>query len=259
MKDATLIQYSRFEDTKVEIGMPIIASSPWIPLARLFQLDRSSPEYRSETQAFSVHYGSWALVHLAVIEDPAFNKQLFDFLAALNNLHPIDKAMEKSFGVSADELDLRMRRYVQKASLDAFFEVKVPRVPPPKIPPGRDMSEAESLAMLAEAMLAAGTKPERLAEMIDAAYRKAPDSPRVLALRMQLAVRDRDDAALGRLLAELEPRASDARVARGAGLALFERVRESKPGDTMSPADRERLSRRAFELLDRASRASPTT
>ena len=254
---ATLIQYSRFEDTKVEIGMPIVASSPWIPLARLFQLDRSSPEYRSETQAFSVHYGSWALVHLAVIEDPVFNKQLFDFLAALNNLYPIEKAMEKSFDVSTDELDLRMRRYVQKASLDAFFEVKVARVPPPKVPPGRNMSEAESLELLAEAMLAAGTKPERLAELIEAAHRKAPDSPKALALRMRLAARDRDDVALGRLLAELEPRASDARFARGAGLALFERLRESKPGDPMSPADRERLSRRAFELLDRAVMSKP--
>ena len=46
-------------------------------------------------------------------------------------------------------------------------------------------------------------------------------------------------------------------VARGVGLALFERVRESKPGDPMSPADRERLSRRAFELLDRAVMSKP--
>ena len=119
------------------------------------------------------------------------------------------------------------------------------------------MSEAESLELLAEAMLAAGTRPERLAELIDAAYRKAPDSPKVLALRMQLAVRDRDDVALTRLHADSEPRVSDPQVARGVGLALFERVRESQPGDPMSPTDRERLSRRAFELLDRAVMSRP--
>ena len=254
---ATLIQFSRFHDTKVEIGIPLLSRGRWIPLAELFQLDRSSPEYRSEMQAMSVHYGSWSLVHLAFIEDPAFNKQLFDFLAALNNLSPIEKAASKSFSMSLDELDLRMRRYVQQTTGDAFFEVKITPVPAPKVPPGRSMSEAESLELLAEAMLAAGTKPERLAELIDAAHRKAPVSPRVLALRMQLAVRDRDDDALNRLLAESEPRTSDVLVARSVGLALFERVRESKPGDTLPPADRERLSRRAFELLDRTVMSRP--
>jgi hypothetical protein len=41
------------------------------------------------------------------------------------------------------------------------------------------------------------------------------------------------------------------------GLALFERVREENPGDTLSAADRERLGRRAFELLDRAVMSQP--
>ncbi len=256
---ASLIAVSRFHYTKMEIGMPAGEGSPWIPLARLFQIDRSSPEYRGEKENVSINYGSWALVHLAFIEDPAFNKQLFAFLAALNNLNPIEKAAPQSFGMSTDDLDLHMRRYVQKLNhhQEAFFQVKIPPVSEPKVPPGRNMSEAESLELLAEAMLAAGTQPERLAELIDAAHRKAPDSPKVLALRMQLAVRDRDDVALTRLLAESEPRVSDARVARGVGLALFERVRESKPGDAMSPTDRERLSRRALELLDRAVMSRP--
>ena len=111
---ATLIGASRFHYTKMEIGMPVGAGSTWIPLARLFQIDRSSPEYRGEMENISIHYGSWALVHLAFIEDPAFNKQLFDFLAALNNFNPIEKAAPQSFGMSTEDLDLRMRRYVQK-------------------------------------------------------------------------------------------------------------------------------------------------
>jgi hypothetical protein len=254
---ATLIQYSNFHDTEVEIGMPIRTYLPWIPLARLFQLDRSSPEYHSEMNAEAVNLGSWAMVHRAVIEDPVFNKQMFDFLAALNNLNPIEKALPQSFGMSSQELDQRMRVYAQQNVQDAFFQVKIPRVSPPKVPPGRNFGEAESLVLLAEVMLASGNKAERLAEVIDAAHRKAPESPEVHALRMRLAARDRTDATLDQLLAEIEPRASDARVARGAGLALFERVRESKPGDTMSPKDRERLSRRAFELLDRAVMSRP--
>jgi hypothetical protein len=254
---ATVVQFSRFHYTRMEIGMPIGRGAAWIPIARLLQLDRSSPEYRDEMQIYPVRHGSWSLVHLAFIEDPAFNKQLFDFLAALNNLNPIEKAVPQSFGMSMEDLDLRMRRYVQQTNQEAIFQVKIPPVPPPKVPPGRDMSEAESLELLAEAMLAAGTRPERLPELIDAAHRKAPASPRVLALRMQLAARDRDDAAIDYLLAQIEPRISDVLVARAAGLALFERVREIKPGDTMSPANRERMSRRAFELLDRVVMSKP--
>ena len=256
---ATLISFSRFHYDEMEIGMPFDFSTPWIPLARLFEIDRDSPEYQGAKDNVSIHPGSWALVHMALIEDPAFNKQLFDFLAALNNFNPLEKAVPKSFGMSVDELDQRIRRYEQSLArrTDAFFQVKIPPVTDPKTPPGRAMSEAESLVILAEAMIAAGTHPERLGELIDAAYRKAPDSPKVLALRMQLAVRDGDDAALTRLLAESEPRASDPEVARAVGLALFERVRSTKTGDAMPAADRERLTRKAFELMDRAVMSKP--
>jgi hypothetical protein len=256
---ATLISFSRFHYDEMEIGMPFDFSTPWIPLARLFEIDRDSPEYNGAKDNVSIHPGSWALVHMAFIEDAAFNKQLFDFLAALNNFNPLEKAVPQSFGMSVDELDQRMRRYEQSLArrTDAVFQVKIPPVPDPKAPRGRAMDEAESLTLLAEAMLAAGTYPERLGELVDAAYRKAPDSPKLLGLRMQLAVRDRDDASLGRLLTESEPRLSDAAVARAVGLALFERVRETRQGDTLSGADRERMSRKAFELLDRAVMSKP--
>ncbi|HET9475031.1 MAG TPA: hypothetical protein VFO82_14125 [Steroidobacteraceae bacterium] len=254
---ASVIARSDFQYTKVAVGTHARYEGPWIPLARLFQIDRSSPEYLSEMNSGSVYFGSWALVHRAFIEDEAFNMQLFDFLAALNNLNPIDKAVPKSFGVSVEELDRDMRAYARRITPEAIFEVKISPVSPPKVPPGRSMSEVESLVLLAEVMLAYGTKPERLPEVIDAAHRQAADSPEVLTLRMRLAVRDRDDSALGRLLAEIEPRLTEPRIARGAGLALFERVRDSRSGDAMSPADRERLSRRAFELLDRAVMSRP--
>ncbi len=254
---ATVVQLSRFEYTRMEIGRQIDRGATWMPVARLLQLDRSSPEYRDEMQILPLRHGSWALVHLAFIEDPAFNKQLFDYLAALNNLNPIEKAAPRSFGMSLEDLDARMRRYVQQTNLEAIFEVKLPPVSAPKVPPGRNMSEAETLELLAEAMLEAGTRPERRPELIDAAHRKAPDSPRVLALRMQLAARGRDDAALEYLLAQAEPRISDTLVARAVGLALFERVREVRTGDTLSPEIRDRQARRAFELLDRVVMSKP--
>ena len=96
---ATLVSASRFHYDEMEIGTPFDFSTPWIPLARLFEIDRDSPEYNGPKDNVSIHAGSWALVHRAFIEDEAFNKQLFDFLAALNNFNPLEKAVPQSFGM----------------------------------------------------------------------------------------------------------------------------------------------------------------
>jgi hypothetical protein len=65
---------------------------------------------------------------------------------------------------------------------------------------------------------------------------------------MRIAARDGDDATLDRLVAGVEPGASDAALLRGAGLALFERAEQT---------NREELSNKALELLDRAIAARP--
>src|SRR4051812_37655078 len=55
----------------------------------------------------------------------------------------------------------------------------------------------------------------------------------------------------------LEPQTMDTRLARGAGLAAFDRWQLTAAGDPMTVAQRERLAIRAFELLDRAIMSRP--
>jgi hypothetical protein len=102
--------------------------------------------------------------------------------------------------------------------------------------------------------LLTGFKPERLADLTAEMYRRSPESPRTVALRMRIAARDPDDAQLERLVRLTAPHTSDPLLARGAGLALFERLRSEAP---LESGARQRMRDQAFEYLDRAAMSRP--
>jgi hypothetical protein len=114
----------------------------------------------------------------------------------------------------------------------------------------RDLDEREALEAIAGVMLDTGFNAPRVKEVIDAAAQRAPDAAGVRVLRMRLAVRDRDDVALGRLLQASGSETRDPVLARGEGLALFERVRNTDAGQPDGQLDAWRAQ--AFELLDRS-------
>jgi hypothetical protein len=74
---------------------------------------------------------------------------------------------------------------------------------------------------------------------------------------MRLAARDRDDAVIDWLLDKLEPALADPHVARGVGLALFDRIRARQPDDLLTTEKTRALQQRALELLDGSLRARP--
>lgn len=252
---AEFVTTAEFRGERVRLGEPDTRrASGWIPLDRLFRLDKNSPEYRSPATAANVHLQSWAIVHRGLVGDPEFGKQMFAFLDALNSQQPIDAAVSSSFGVSTSTLDQAIHSYLNPGfgfvGIDRFKELRisVDPVPARKLPRGRAMSELESLQLIADIMLASGFNSERLPEVIEAVRRIAPDSSAEIALRMRIAARDGDDAALNRLAAGVDGSVSDPTLLRGAGLALFERAERTGS---------EELSSRALELLDRAIAARP--
>jgi hypothetical protein len=247
---AQLVELTDFHGARANFGKPPAMQMGWLPLNRLLRLDKSSPEYRSDAFTYSVHSESWALVHRGMIADAAFGKQMFAYLDAINDLQPIDEAVQSSFGVTVAQLSRDLYRYVRRSSFTAKW-LKIEWTEPETLKPGRSMSELESLELLADVMFVSGFKPQRLADVVDTAYRRAPASPSVRVLRMRLAARDRDDAALDRLLQEIEPQLADPQIARGAGLALFERLRDQDADHSLRAENRTRLSAKALELIDR--------
>jgi hypothetical protein len=254
---ATLMQTARFEGGTATIGYP--RGPPEygnVPMATLLRIDKSSPEYLREPDSAGVHQQSWAMVHKGLIADPAFGAQMFAYLKAVDNLRPIDAAVVESFGMSVRELGKQINDYLDRNTVPvARLHFEPP--PPAALGSGRDLSRLEALESLANLMFDSGFNPTRLVEVIDAAQRIAPNLDAVRVLRMRLAVRDRNDAALENLARGISPGTADPALARATGLALFERVREESDADPLSAAQRDALGARAFDLLDQSLAARP--
>jgi hypothetical protein len=111
-------------------------------------------------------------------------------------------------------------------------------------------------------MLASGSYPEQLREVLESARGVAPDSAAVRVLQLRAAAQRRDDAAIRLLSHELDPLTNDPAIARGVGLALFERIDCSRDADPltrelMSGDIRQALISRAFALLRRSEQELP--
>ncbi|HTU67950.1 MAG TPA: hypothetical protein VMF52_18520 [Steroidobacteraceae bacterium] len=251
---AELLGRSRIRKRQVTFDVPPAPpAGGWVEMARLFELDKRSPEYLEPPNSEMVHLESWALVHRGLIADTTFGDRIFAYLSAINRLVPTEDAMPKSFGTSYAELDTLMRSYlVQPRMTLATLPLDEPA--PTRLPAGRLLGDAEALATFARVALDTGFRPEYAHELVDAAAAAAPGARAVAALKLRLAVRNRDDAEALRLGAEL-PATPDAAAARDIGLALFERVNE--PERALPDATRERFETLAFAALERALDADP--
>jgi hypothetical protein len=248
---AEVMQETEFRKTSALVGTRKDYNVPgWVPLSRLLRIDKKSPEYLF-TQTYLVHSESWAMVHRGVIAEPAFGKKMFAYLKTINDGVPIEDAVQSSFGMNIEQLEKQLISYYMKAN---YRVAKIDFQPPAELRTDvtRELSELQALEMLAQMMFDTGLRPDRLGEVIAAAERRAPESAAVRVLKLHLAVRDRDDAEAERLWNGLAPAAQDVNVARGIGLALFERVRESAPADSLAADARLALQSRALGLLQRS-------
>ena len=254
---AKLVQKTQFRRGVALIGeQPIYFAPGLIPMERLLRIDKSSPEYLLPSESGAVHSQSWAMVHMGFVDEPAFGAQILAYLKARDDFLPIDEAVAKSFGMTAGQLGQKVKMYMSKP---AFGKAKIPFDSPAPIPlgAGRELSELEGLESIATFMLDSGFNAPRLAEVIEAAGTRAPDSDGVKILKMRLFARDRSDAELNELVRGINPGVADPALARGTGLALFERVRVERNDDPASIAQRRAWSTQAFGLLDQSLAARP--
>jgi hypothetical protein len=255
---AQIMGNTQFSGSHASIGMTeggvmLGNDREWIPISRLFRIDKKSPEYLSE-KSVSVHRESWGLVHRGLIAEPEFGTKMFAYLHAVGDGAPVDEAIQNSFGMSSIQLDRKMSSYTQQV-VYRFRRVELERQESPRVVAAQTVPEIDALQMLARMMFDTGFNPKNLSEVVDAAERQAPGSTSVRVLRLRLAVRDRDDATMNELLKEFEPGLGDAGVARDVGLALFERDRV--PDDSKCAGQRLARQQKALELLDHALREQP--
>lgn len=227
----------------------------WIAIERVLRATKSSPDYLSSQDSHSFHLQSQMLVHRALIEDPEFGKSVSRYLDALNNLQSVDEATQSGFNFSLDALNDQMHAYANR-SWKQHVSLGIGATPEAPLPAGRELLPVDALWGIATVALDTGLHLERVGELLDAAEKLAPRSPRTRLLRMRLAARQEDDAELERLYLEIQPQLADAALARGAGLASFERTLylQERPANAQL---RQRMLERSYELLDRSLNARP--
>jgi hypothetical protein len=226
----------------------------WLPVEDVLRATRTSPAYLDRVQTGLFHFQSRLMVQRALVDDPEFGKQAFQYLRAINDLEPIESAVSTSFGLSLHALDSQSRGYAQK-TYKQYARFKIEDVKELKIDSGRPLSRLDSLLAIATVSLDTGLGLERTHELLDAAAALPGGEASARPLRLRLAARRFDDAALDRLYEELVPRLGDAGIARVAGLALFERIMTLGEREATPARSRLWLSR-SFELLDRSLAAN---
>jgi tetratricopeptide (TPR) repeat protein len=113
--------YSTFEvaGDEAKIGLPIaehvawLRRNPLIPLASLFAIGESSPEYNESSQRGAFYAESWALVHYLISGSPQRRQQAAEYLRLAQAGAPPDQIFAQAFGADLAALERELRRYVQ--------------------------------------------------------------------------------------------------------------------------------------------------
>jgi hypothetical protein len=244
---AVMMARAQYTGTKIEIAPAVHDDrGGWIPTARVLRATKTSPEYLSQKELYSFHLQSHAMVYRALIDDAEFGKQVLKYLEAINNIATPEEA-EAILG-NLDDLDFKMRAYVNKTGKKKVL-MDVEKVPDLVVPAGTPVSKLDSLLGIATICLDAGLHLDMTHELLDAAAQEPGGAARVVPLRMRLAARLKDDAALEKNYALLTRDQGDLQAARAAGLALYERARTLDDSATTRRTD---LSTRSIELLNRS-------
>ncbi len=115
--------YSSFEELsgEVQIGVPVghharlLKGRSFIPLARLFALDASSPEYNESAKQGIFYAESWALMHFLLSGESGRPGAASSLLQRLSAGEEPEAAVRASLGLSLPELESKLRGYINAA------------------------------------------------------------------------------------------------------------------------------------------------
>lgn len=124
--------YSSFEvegnGKKVWLGKAIanhvfyLREQKFLPLQRLFAVDRNSPEYNERERKGLFYAQSWALVHYLLLSDNGKRQpQFIQFVNALAAGAPVDASFKQIFQIDYATLEKELNNYIGRNSYLAEF------------------------------------------------------------------------------------------------------------------------------------------
>jgi tetratricopeptide (TPR) repeat protein len=111
---------------KVEIGRFVLEHLLWLrnhsfmPLARLVEIDHSSPEYREGDRVGGFYAQSWLMVHYLLVGGEVSSEAIPGFLRLLDYGEGVGPALQESFGVKVETFEKRLRGYVNSQTLPFY-------------------------------------------------------------------------------------------------------------------------------------------
>jgi len=227
----------------------------WLPIDRVLLATRDSHDYLAEGTTDSFYFEALSLTYRALIDDRSFGKQVEAYIDALNQLQSPEQA-RNHFGVDVDGLNYHMRAWVNRTT-KSEAKMMLGDIPEQPLPAGTPLPKLDALLQIANVSLDTGLGLDRLDEILTAAAREPGGARRTLVPWTRLAAKQMSDRPLLEVLRYAGPaRLRDPQIARGIGLALFDRVLtlDQKPATLIDAAT---LMGRSFALLDRALAANP--
>jgi len=118
---AELYSTVAISNKEVVLGRPInrhitsLKQSALLPLRLLFEVDYKSPYY-NESHKQSIFYAqSWALAHYLMLNRNGERaQQTMTFLELLRSQEPLEKAVQKAFSTTLENLEGDLRSYIQQ-------------------------------------------------------------------------------------------------------------------------------------------------
>ena len=244
--------YSTFEVERGElhVGKAVPDHLRWlreksfVPLARLFAVDRSSPEYNEGERVGTFYAQSWLVVHYLMLGGPERLQKTRAFLDGISRGQEPEASFRAAFGHGFDQLEKELRAYVNARTFP-YLRMPQGEVGPEPEVTVRPLSRGETLLALGSSLALRAEAGAMARQHLDAAAAEGvADAWAMLGL---LEERAGNEAAA----ASLYKKAIDGGAARPATLVLAARAHLEAPNSGAAEA------KAARELLQRALQAEP--
>src|SRR5262245_4926580 len=117
--------YSTFEisdgDKKVWVGKPIshhvhlLRANKFLPLPKLFAVNRDSPEYNERDKQGVFYAQSWALVHYLILGNNGQRKpQFIKYLELLSQAKSVDESFKEAFQTDYATIEKELKNYINR-------------------------------------------------------------------------------------------------------------------------------------------------
>jgi Flp pilus assembly protein TadD len=183
---------------KVQLGHPLagrlqmLQSAKWIPLSRLVEIDRHSPEYNEKNRTGMFYSESWLLTHMLYLSAD-YRPKWKEFLNSLLETQSAETAFRTVYGKSMAEMEKDLKAYSRSDRMN-FLVLDARMEKPSEAPEVSPATAYESGMVLADLYGAVG-KPADAEKLYSELARDNPDRWEVEEGRGLAAWRNRDLAA----------------------------------------------------------------